>query len=192
MQALRPDRIATLYFFHPLQRLLRRASTGIPILMYHSISEGPEARRSAYFHTCTSPRVFREHLQLLARNGYKTIGLGEAVRKLERGAQTTERLVVLTFDDGFADFYTEAFPALSALGYTATVFLPTAYIGDSLEPGDVIYALNKEPVTSVEALKQVLNSLKPADPVVLQVQRDNKLRYVTLSLGIMPEPEPRL
>ncbi|MGA1995222.1 MAG: trypsin-like peptidase domain-containing protein [Bryobacteraceae bacterium] len=67
-----------------------------------------------------------------------------------------------------------------------------AYIGDSLEPGDVIYALNKEPVTSVEALKQVLNSLKPADPVVLQVQRDNKLRYVTLSLGIMPEPEPRL
>jgi peptidoglycan/xylan/chitin deacetylase (PgdA/CDA1 family) len=131
MQALRPDRIATLYFFHPLQRLLRRASTGIPILMYHSISEGPEARRSAYFHTCTSPRVFREHLQLLARNGYKTIGLGEAVRKLERGAQTTERLVVLTFDDGFADFYTEAFPALSALGYTATVFLPTAYIGDS-------------------------------------------------------------
>ena len=42
------------------------------------------------------------------------------------------------------------------------------------------------------SLKQVLNSLKPADPVVLQVQRDNKLRYVTLSLGIMPEPEPRL
>ena len=56
----------------------------------------------------------------------------------------------------------------------------------------MIYALNKEPVTSVEALRQVLNSLKPTDPVVLQVQRDNKLRYVTLSLGIMPEPEPRL
>ncbi|MGP8243228.1 MAG: trypsin-like peptidase domain-containing protein [Bryobacteraceae bacterium] len=56
-----------------------------------------------------------------------------------------------------------------------------AYIGDSLEPGDVIYALNQEPVTSVEALKQALNSLKPSDPVVLQVERDGKLRYVTLS-----------
>jgi serine protease Do len=57
-----------------------------------------------------------------------------------------------------------------------------AYIGDSLEPGDVIYALNQEPVTSVEALKQALNSLKPTDPVVLQVERESKLRYVTLTL----------
>ncbi|MGA2143504.1 MAG: trypsin-like peptidase domain-containing protein [Bryobacteraceae bacterium] len=57
-----------------------------------------------------------------------------------------------------------------------------AYIGDSLETGDVIYALNKEPITSVEALRQVLNSLKPTDPVVLQVERDGKLRFVTLSL----------
>jgi serine protease Do len=57
-----------------------------------------------------------------------------------------------------------------------------AYIGDSLEPGDVIYALNQEPVTTVAALKQVLNSLKPTDPVVIQVERDSKLRYLTLSL----------
>ena len=127
----RPDRLATLYFFHPLQRLLRRASPGIPILMYHSISKNLEVHRSAYFHTCTDPQVFREHIQLLARNGYKTIGLGEAVAKLEEGIRPTEKLVVLTFDDGFEDFYTEAFPILSTLGYIATVFLPTAYIGDN-------------------------------------------------------------
>lgn len=131
MSNLRPDRIATLYFFHPLQRLLRRSSAGIPILMYHSISENPEVRGSAYFHTCTAPQVFREHLELLARNGYKTISLGETVRKLKEGTRTTEKLVVLTFDDGYQDFCTEAFPILSAFGYTATVFLPTAYIGDN-------------------------------------------------------------
>jgi len=127
----RPDRLATLYFFHPLQRLLRRASAGIPILMYHSISENPEVHKGAYFHTCTAPRVFWEHLGLLARNGYRTIDLAEAVRKLEEGARTTEKLVVLTFDDGFEDFYTEAFPILNAFGYTATVFLPTAYISET-------------------------------------------------------------
>ena len=131
MPQFRPDRLATLYFFHPLQRLLRRAPTGIPILMYHSISKNPEPRGNPYFHTCTAPQVFREHLNLLARNGYKTIGLAEAVRRLEQATQSTEKLVVLTFDDGFADFYTEAFPALSARGYAATVFLPTAYIGDT-------------------------------------------------------------
>jgi peptidoglycan/xylan/chitin deacetylase (PgdA/CDA1 family) len=128
---IRPDRFATLYFFHPLQLILRRAPAGIPILMYHSISENPESHKNPYYHTCTSPQVFRQHVDFLASNGYNTISLGEAVRKLENGAQTTEKLVVLTFDDGFEDFYTEAFPALCASRYTATVFLPTAYIGDS-------------------------------------------------------------
>ena len=131
MPEVRADCLATLYFFHPLQRLLRRTSDGIPILMYHSISENLEGYRSAYFHTCTRPRVFREHLRWLAHNDYKTLGLGEAVRHLAEGARTAEKLVVLTFDDGFEDFYTEAFPILGTFGYTATVFLPTAYIGDT-------------------------------------------------------------
>jgi hypothetical protein len=39
MPAFRPDRIATLYLFHPLQRLSRRTAAGIPILMHHSIAD---------------------------------------------------------------------------------------------------------------------------------------------------------
>jgi peptidoglycan/xylan/chitin deacetylase (PgdA/CDA1 family) len=131
MPELRADRIATLYFVHPLQRLLRRVSTGVPILMYHSISANIEVHRSAYFHTCTDPQVFREHIAFLARNGYRAIGLGEAVRRLEDDIDTGEKQVVLTFDDGFEDFYTDAFPILSTHGYTATVFLPTAFIGNT-------------------------------------------------------------
>jgi peptidoglycan/xylan/chitin deacetylase (PgdA/CDA1 family) len=99
--------------------------------MYHSISADKEAGRSAYYRTCTDPEVFREHLKSLARDGYKTVGLADAVRTLEEGTRTAEKLVVLTFDDGYADFFTGAFPALDSFGYTATVFLPTAYVGDS-------------------------------------------------------------
>ena len=91
MAKFRPDRFATLYFFHPLRRLLRRPAAGIPILMYHGVSETSEPRGSAYFHTRTSPRVFREHLNLLARDGYKTIGLGDAVRRLQQGAGVEEK-----------------------------------------------------------------------------------------------------
>ena len=41
------------------------------------------------------------------------------------------KFVVLTFDDAYEDFYSEAFPVLSRLGYTATVFLPKAHIGET-------------------------------------------------------------
>lgn len=46
----------------------------------------------------------------------------------------TPRYVVLTFDDGYLDFYTHAFPILQQYGFTATVFLPTAFI-DGKRPG---------------------------------------------------------
>ena len=46
--------------------------------------------------------------------------------------QATEdvKTVVLTFDDGYRDFYTDAFPILASFGYTATVYLPTQHIGE--------------------------------------------------------------
>ena len=52
-------------------------------------------------------------------------------RKLDGEILPPEKPVVLTFDDGFQDFHREAFPILNTFHYTATVFLPTAYIGDS-------------------------------------------------------------
>ncbi len=58
----------------------------------------------------------------------------------------------------------------------------TAYAGDSLQLGDVIYSVNAEPVTSVDALRAVLDTLKDTDPLVLQVQREGKLLYLTMTI----------
>jgi peptidoglycan/xylan/chitin deacetylase (PgdA/CDA1 family) len=127
MLAFRADRLATLYFFHPLQRL-RDRGTRIPILMYHSISDIDDPGRHPYFRTSTAPRVFDQHLKFLHDGGYKTISLCDAVRLLSGPKSAVGKPVVITFDDGFQDFYTRAFPLLSKYGYSATVFLPTAYI----------------------------------------------------------------
>jgi len=102
---------------------------GIPILMYHSISEEPATANHPYFLTNSCPRVFAEHMRFLHENGYETVSLTETIRCLKAG-QTSPKSVVLTFDDGYDDFYTNAYPVMSLYGFNATVFLPTDYIGN--------------------------------------------------------------
>jgi S1-C subfamily serine protease len=56
------------------------------------------------------------------------------------------------------------------------------YSGDSLQLGDVIYAVNTEPVSSVEALRSALDGLKDSDELVLQIERDGRLMYLTMTM----------
>ncbi len=56
------------------------------------------------------------------------------------------------------------------------------YSGGSLETGDVIYAIDRTPVTSVKFLRDKLDAMKPGDSAVLQVERDGKLMYVPIEL----------
>jgi len=49
---------------------------------------------------------------------------------------------------------------------------------DPLEPGDVIYSVNQEPVTGVESLRQALGRVRPSAPVVLKVEREGELRFL--------------
>jgi peptidoglycan/xylan/chitin deacetylase (PgdA/CDA1 family) len=128
------DRTATVYFFHPLRRLaVRNERVRIPILMYHSISDDPEERVHPYYWTTTSSWIFARQMQFLTESGYSVLTLEDSVRRIESNTPSRDREVVITFDDGFRDFYTHAFPILAKHGFTASMFLPTNYIGnDSL------------------------------------------------------------
>src|SRR5688500_3356005 len=124
------DRIGSLLVAEPLLAAgLMRASAGIPILMYHSVSDDPERAVAGYYRVATTPARFAEHMQWVAHAGYRTLGLDEALAHLRRGVNDS-RFVVITFDDGFRDFYTHAWKALSTFGFTATMFLPTSFIGE--------------------------------------------------------------
>jgi len=97
--------------------------------MYHSISD-EESDRHGYYQTATSPDVFAQHLAHLKENGYQNIRLEELPDRLSDGGHGS-KCVALTFDDGYADFFTDAAPLLSDFGFTATMFLPTGYIDDA-------------------------------------------------------------
>jgi len=126
--SFRLDRLATLYLVSPFLRLAPRSEPSVPILMYHSVSDTDETRVPAYYQTATSPVMFANQMQYLHNLGYSTINLADAARLLQKGGMT-KKCAVITFDDGYADFYRHAFPELDRYGFTATVFLPTGYIG---------------------------------------------------------------
>jgi serine protease Do len=54
------------------------------------------------------------------------------------------------------------------------------FSGGSLEQGDVIYAADRTPVATLDALRKILETKNSGDTVVLQVQRNNKLMYLVL------------
>jgi peptidoglycan/xylan/chitin deacetylase (PgdA/CDA1 family) len=138
---MRLDRFLTLYFFHPLRRILRRSSgTRISILMYHSVSDRDADVSHPYYQTNTRPEVFARHMQFLADNNYKVISLSDAVSLLSGSSPsslvtqatnqpvTSSKYCVLTWDDGYRDFHDYAWPILKKHGFTATMFLPTGFM----------------------------------------------------------------
>jgi peptidoglycan/xylan/chitin deacetylase (PgdA/CDA1 family) len=127
----RLDRFATLYVVNPVQRQTSRNTLSIPILMYHSITDEDEAGVQPYYRTTTSPETFAEQMRDLDAAGYSVLSLTEAASRLKATSRSPGKCVVITFDDGYGDFRTHALPVLARYGFTATVFLPTAYIGDT-------------------------------------------------------------
>lgn len=129
---MRLDRFLTLHALGPLVKVAKsREGIRIPILMYHSISDDFELGVPYYYNVQTSPARFREQMVCLREQGYAVIDLPEALRRLQTGAPAGNRCVALTFDDGYQDFMTHGWPILTEFGYTATMFLPTAFIGSS-------------------------------------------------------------
>ena len=121
----RLDRIATLYISLPLTHVVGPSqATRLPILMYHSISGNLFGISHPFYHIHTLPAVFSEQMRWLRSQGYKTVDLPDAWAVLNSGADLS-KTVVLTFDDGYRDFYTEAMDVLKQCGFTATIFLAT-------------------------------------------------------------------
>jgi peptidoglycan/xylan/chitin deacetylase (PgdA/CDA1 family) len=102
----------------------------VPILMYHYISEPPPGADAYRIELSITPDIFRAHMQYLEDEGYTPVSLYDLDAALIRGAALPAKPVILTFDDGHIDHYTNVFPILKEYGFTATFFVITARLDE--------------------------------------------------------------
>lgn len=100
---------------------------GIPVLLYHYVNDEPKEEEA--FITVTSA-VFAEQMKKLHEAGFQTIRMAELITYMRGGkVNLPDKPVVLTFDDGHEDNYTNAYPVMQKYGYTATFFMVGENIG---------------------------------------------------------------
>lgn len=88
------------------------------ILMYHSIDSNAHDRFTI------TPQQFERQMAFLAENGFQVVSLQTGVKQLSMTANLDHSLV-LTFDDGYRDFLTNAAPILESFKFPATLFILT-------------------------------------------------------------------
>jgi peptidoglycan/xylan/chitin deacetylase (PgdA/CDA1 family) len=94
------------------------------ILCYHGLSLKDEHEWCP--HLYVTPELFRSRLEILVKSRYHVLHLDDAIRKLYEDA-LPPKSVVITFDDGYYDFYRCGLPLLRHAGLPATVYQTTYY-----------------------------------------------------------------
>lgn len=95
----------------------------LPIIMYHSIQKD-ESKAGKYVIT---PQGFENDLKFLEENGYETVFMSDVVKYVKGEASLPEKPIVLTFDDGYYNNYTYAYPLLKKYHMKAVISIVGIY-----------------------------------------------------------------
>ena len=93
---------------------------GIPVLLYHHVNNDDTDMPALTL----SPAEFENQIRQLDAAGFKTISPDELLGYMwGNKVNLPKKPLLITFDDGYADNYTYAFPILKKYGYKATIFM---------------------------------------------------------------------
>ena len=104
-------------------------SINVPILTYHYIRVNPDRYDRMGFALSVTPSDFAAQMDWLAQNGYHTITTEDLFTYLNLYGGLPSKPVILTFDDGYADFYTTALPILRSHNFVAVSYVVTGFVG---------------------------------------------------------------
>ena len=119
--------VCILFFLKP--QTTQAASRGIPILTYHYVRDYNNPKDPTGNGLSVSPGNFSAQMDYLSAHGFTPITLDTMYAILSHKAGSPAKPIVLTFDDGYIDFYANAYPVLKAHNFQAVSFIVTGFVG---------------------------------------------------------------
>lgn len=119
--------LSALFFYSGLEWVMLRTigTRTVTILAFHSVNYNKYLPPATNF--SITPEEFEKKLRFLRR--YNVISMDELIDSIDSNRRPPRNSMVLTFDDGYRDNYSYAFPLLRDFNMPATIFLTSAYIG---------------------------------------------------------------
>lgn len=102
----------------------------LPVLMYHRVQTEESAKADKQTSISVFTDYFGKQMQYLKDKGYNVVSMQSLVNFFDNGTAIPAKSVLITFDDGYEDFFTDAYPILTKFGFPATVFVPTGLVNN--------------------------------------------------------------
>ena len=168
----------TTYFAKQLTLDTPAENVNVPVLMYHAVSD----EMWGYWDLFVSPKTMEEELQYLQENGYETIWF-EDLSHIE----DYEKPVILTFDDGYDDNYTELFPLLQKYNAKATIFVIPKAIGTPHKmTAEQVQELSRSGLVSIQSHTYSHGNLSTMDEQTLIFEMEQSQNYLAALTGQVP------
>ncbi len=100
-----------------------------PVLLYHAVGEPVEIEWHPSL--IMSASLFESHLKYLTENGYKIVSVGELVKLLSTNGDL-EKVVAMSFDDGYKNNHSDALPLLKKYNAKASFYIVDREVGKSV------------------------------------------------------------
>lgn len=166
-----------------LNKIPRKLIINVPILMYHYVEYNKNTADYLRTRQNIIPFIFEQQLQTLKKNSYTSIFNKDLSDFLINSKPLPDKPVVLTFDDGYEDFYTDVFPLLKKYQMKATIYIIVNFLD---HPNFLSTSQLKEIAKSdlVEIASHTMNHINLRDTpseIVKKELKESKIRLEELT-----------
>lgn len=144
-------------------------SIKVPVLVYHSVRayvKGESTYQDAYDVT---PELLEEHLIYIRDHGYTTISFVDVFESIDHATPLPPKSVILSFDDGWKNEYTHAFPLLKKYHMKGTFFIFTNPIGRKVQ------WMTWNEIKEMDAAGMEIGGHTRTHPILTKIETDKEL-----------------